>query len=86
MLCISSVIVLSVLAELKKMLKTLILTKKSNQSNFHRKLWLVYDCYGVCNEKNTDLFELINFVNFGRIFKFSNFAIFSWKQQKDMVM
>ena len=54
MLSVSSEIVQSVLAELKKkMLKTPILTPKSNQSNFHRKLWLVCVSYGARNEKNT---------------------------------
>ena len=41
-LCIGSDIVLSVGAEFTKMLKILILTQKSNRSNFHRKLWLFY--------------------------------------------
>ena len=41
MLCVSSEIVQSVLADLK-MFKTSILTQKSNQSCFRRKLWLVY--------------------------------------------
>ena len=55
--CYASAVKLSksVLAELKKkLLKTLIMTQKSNPLNFRRKLWLVYVSYGVCNEKNTD--------------------------------
>ena len=50
---ISSEFVQSVEAELKKKtnMKTLILTQKSNQSNFRRKLWLFYVYYDVCNEK-----------------------------------
>ena len=73
MLCISSDIVQSVLTEIKKKrIKTLILNQKSNQTNFRRKLWLVYVGYGVCNEKNTDKFELIHFVNWliSAFFKF----------------
>ena len=45
------------------MIKRLILTQKSNQSNFRRKHWLFYVYYDVCNEKNKDS-ELIRFVNF----------------------
>ena len=38
----------------KKKTKPLILTQKSNQSNFCRKIWLFYVCYDVCNEKKSD--------------------------------
>ena len=40
---------------IKKKDKTLILTQKSNQSNFRIKLWLFYVCYDVCNEKKTQI-------------------------------
>ena len=40
--------------ELKKNDKHTDLTKKSNQLNFLRKLWLFYVCYDICNEKNID--------------------------------
>ena len=47
-------IVQSVGADFTKLLKALILTKKSINSDFHRKLCLFYFLYAVCNEKNTD--------------------------------
>ena len=41
-----------IVAEFTKMLKTLILTKKSNQSDFRKINWLFYVyMYDVCNEK-----------------------------------
>ena len=43
-LCISSEIVQSAVAECTKMLETLILSHKSNQSDFRRKFWVFYVC------------------------------------------
>ena len=49
---------------IKKNVKPQILTQKSNNSNFRKKLWLVYVCYGICNVKKKINLNF-HFVNFG---------------------
>ena len=59
-----------------KNVQTLILTQKSNQSDFRRKLWLFYVCM-IFVMRKTDYFELIRFLNLGFFFFFFFFFLFS---------